>query len=89
MKIKMKEILNKIIVGFDIIQFLVASTVFIVFAGVVYSLIYVDIPTGNKEALIHVLGIIEGGVIAIVSFYFGSSKGSQKKSDTIDKLSEK
>jgi hypothetical protein len=46
----------------------------------------VAIPISNKEAVIHVLGIIEGVLTAIVFFYFGSSK-QQKKIE--DKTTEK
>lgn len=75
----MKELLKKV----DILQFMVAVTVLFVFLLVVLALIYRVIPDANKEILIHVLGIIEGAIMTLVSFYYGSSKGSQKKSDTI------
>lgn len=37
------------------------------------------IPDGNREIAIHTLGIIEGVVVTIYSYYFGSSAGSRIK----------
>lgn len=76
----MKDFLAKI----DILQFLTAVTVLFVFLAVVMALIYRAIPDSNKEILIHVLGIIEGAIMTLVSFYYGSSKGSEKRNDTIN-----
>lgn len=39
------------------------------------------IPDGNREIAIHTLGIIEGVVVTIYSFYFGSSAGSRIKNE--------
>lgn len=68
-----KEVLSKL----DMIKSGASATVMIALLMIVYALIYKAIPDANKEALIHVLGIIEGGLIAIISFYFGSSKKQQ------------
>ena len=74
----------------DTIKTSVSFAIIISFLMIVYALIYKVIPIENKEALIHVLGIIEGALISIVSFYFGSSKGSQQKQDVInDTLAKK
>jgi len=64
-------------------QFMVALTIMFVFVSIVWALISKVIPPENKEALIHVLGIVEGSVTAIVMFYYGSSKGSQKKDEAL------
>ena len=79
----MKEIIHKFLEKIDVMQFLSALVVMSVFLLVVYALIYRVIPAENKEILIHVLGIIEGAVMTIVSFYYGSSKGSQKKDELL------
>lgn len=81
MKETFKEMLSKI----DIMQFMVASVVLFVFMTIVNALIYRIIPDTNKEILIHVLGIVEGSIMTVVTYYYGSSKGSTKKTEIIDK----
>ena len=79
----MKDLLREGIVKLDIIKSLAAFTIMAALLMIVFSLIRFEIPEKNKEALIHVLGIIEGAMIAIISFYFGSSKGEQKSHDLL------
>jgi xanthosine utilization system XapX-like protein len=69
---------------FNLIKLLAAVTVMISLVAIIYALINKAIPAENKEAVIHVLGIIEGGVISIVSFYFGSSQSSQRKDELLN-----
>jgi hypothetical protein len=69
---------------FNLIKLLAAITVMISLVAIIYALINKVIPPENKEAIIHVLGIIEGGVISIVSFYFGSSQSSQRKDELLN-----
>jgi hypothetical protein len=78
----MKEFFQTQLAKLDIIKTFSAGTIMLALLLIVHALIYETIPEANKEALIHVLGIIEGGMIAIVSFYFGSSKSAEKKEDT-------
>lgn len=70
-------------------KYIVAGVVLLVFVMVVHSLSYRAIPEANKEIFIHTTGIIEGAVIAIVTYYFGSSSGSKEKSETIAKALDK
>jgi hypothetical protein len=84
----MKELFKELIRKTDFIQAIAALTALFVFVLVVFALIYVNIPVGNKEPLIHVLGIIEGTVMAIIGYYYGSSKGAHKKTDSIDKITD-
>jgi hypothetical protein len=72
----------------DRFKYVVAGVVLLVFIMVVYALAFKAIPETNKEIFIHTTGIIEGAVIAIVGYYFGSSSGSKAKSDTISKALE-
>lgn len=44
------------------------------YIGLLISLIFLDIPTENKDQLIHIEGIMEGGLLAMVSYYFGSEE---------------
>ena len=52
-----------------------------VFAFVVYSIIYLEVPEGNKEIFIHLIGIVEGVALSIFGFFFGTSDTEKKKSD--------
>ncbi len=74
-----KSFLEKI----DLLRFITAFTVMGIFFMITNALIYRQIPEGNKEILIHLLGIVEGAVMTIVGYEFGSSKGSQKKDDML------
>lgn len=51
----------------------------IVFTFVVYSIIYLEVPKGNKEIFIHLIGIVEGVALSIFGFFFGSSDKEKKR----------
>ncbi len=57
-----------------------------VFVFLVYVIVFVEIPSENSKIFYHLLGIVEGVVLSIFAYFFGSSKGSKEK-DKI--LSEK
>ena len=50
-----------------------------VFAFVVYSIIYLEVPPSNKEIFIHLIGIVEGVALSIFGFFFGTSDTEKKK----------
>jgi len=50
-----------------------------VFAFVVYSIVFLDIPESNKEIFIHLIGIVEGVALGIFGFFFGSSDVEKKR----------
>lgn len=86
----MKDIFKTIIEKVDLMRAMTAAAILLVFFMIVNALIYRVIPPENKEILIHVLGIIEGSVMTLVTYEFGSSKGSAKKDIAlIEKLEEK
>jgi len=67
----------------DIMQFFVGITVMGIFYLLIYALIYREIPEANKDMVNHAIGLVEGAVIMVVGFYYGSSKGSAKKDDAL------
>jgi hypothetical protein len=77
----MFEFFKSMILKIDGIRFITAFTMLGVFILVAYALVFIHIPTENKEVLIHLLGIVEGGVLAIVGYEFGSSKATKKLDD--------
>jgi len=66
----------------DWFQYVVGSVGLLCFVFVIYTLIFRVVPESNREMFIHLLGIIEGVVISIFSYYFGSSLGSKRKDIT-------
>lgn len=42
------------------------------FAFLVLSIVFITVPESNAELLIHTTGIVEGIVLSIVGYYFGS-----------------
>lgn len=74
--------LNKVIVPILALGVLIAT--FGLFAFVLFDKGNID-PT-RKDILIYVLGVLSAIATQIVSYYFGSSKGSNDKNDAIDKV---
>lgn len=78
----MKEPLQKpaiIRAGFGIIicgMFIAASA----------GLLYLPIPESNQSAVNILIGSLSTLIGMVFTFYFGSSEGSSRKSDTIDKI---
>lgn len=66
-----------------IIALIVVLASFLLF----YSLLFKDIAGVSKDILLFVLGCVSTILTQIVSYYFGSSKGSDDKSNTIHNLS--
>jgi hypothetical protein len=77
--------LNKVIVPVLALGVLLAT--FGLFAFVLFDSNTVD-PT-RKDILIYVLGVLSAIATQIVSYYFGSSKGSNDKNIAIDKMMNK
>jgi hypothetical protein len=63
----------------DYITYFLCVAGIIVFFFIVWHLVKEDMPDKNRELLYHTIGIIEGIIISIYSYYFGSSAGSRVK----------
>jgi hypothetical protein len=48
------------------------------FAFIIYAIVYLNIPENNKEVWIHTIGIIEGIVLSIFGYFFGSAVKENK-----------
>jgi hypothetical protein len=49
--------------------------------GLMYLMMYVEIPTGSREVIMLVIGGLLARMNDVYSFYFGSSEGSQRKTE--------
>jgi hypothetical protein len=63
----------------DYITYFLCVAGIIVFFFIVWHLVKEEMPEKNRELLYHTIGIIEGIIISIYSYYFGSSAGSRIK----------
>jgi predicted CDP-diglyceride synthetase/phosphatidate cytidylyltransferase len=51
--------------------------------GFLYLIVYLPIPGQSKDAILLVLGALLMRLADVFSFYFGSSEGSQRKTEII------
>lgn len=68
---------------FDWEHFLLAIFGIAAFCFVLVVLVYKQLPAENRELFIHVMGIIEGVVLSIYSYNFGSTRSSRSKDQII------
>jgi hypothetical protein len=59
--------------GFDLMFNLTGLTGLGAFAFIIYAIVYLQIPEGNKEVWIHLIGICEGIVLSIFGYFFGAA----------------
>lgn len=64
---------------FDFMMILTGIIGLAAFCFMLYALAFLEIPPNNKELFIHSIGIIEGVVLSIFAYYFGTSKSSSDK----------
>lgn len=68
-------------VGF---KHVIGAAMVLFFGVVIYSLAFRKIPEENREVFVHMLGILEGVIVTIITYYYGSSSGSKSKEETIN-----
>lgn len=59
-----------------------------ILAFLAWALVYVRVPPENETAMNVLLGILSTQVGIVIGFYFGSSLGSKKQADALDKMAE-
>lgn len=67
----------------------IAWVSFIGFFSILLVLMFVHIPATAKDALLIMLGTLAGIVTSITAYYYGSSSGSSRKSEIIDRMLNK
>lgn len=70
------------------IQAILALAVTAGFFTVLGILLFKDIPTTVKDLLLTLFGSLTTVLVQVYQFYFGSSKGSQEKTDVIKKVTD-
>ena len=56
------------------------------FSVLLVALLFVQLPTANKDVVVALAGLLGTSFATIVGFFFGSSRGSQAKDQTISSL---
>lgn len=64
--------------GFDFMFNLTGLIGLAAFAFIIYAIVYLSIPEGNKEVWIHTIGIIEGITLSIFGYFYGSAVKQNK-----------
>lgn len=64
--------------GFDFMFNLTGLIGLLSFAFIIYAIVYLQIPENNKEVWIHTIGIIEGIVLSIFGYFYGSAVKQNK-----------
>lgn len=62
---------------------MIAAAVMALAVAIVAGLFLLEIPGGNRDVAMVVLGVAIGWAGTVVNFHFGSSHGSQRKTDIL------
>lgn len=63
----------------DWMMILVGLLIMIAFIGCLGFVVYKPIPEGNEHIIVNAIGILEGLVLSVAGYYYGSSLGSRIK----------
>lgn len=63
----------------DYFQMFVGGMMIVTFFAAVIFIAQYEVPKSNEHIMINALGILEGAVLTIISYYYGSSLGSRNK----------
>lgn len=63
----------------DYIVWVLVIVAMSIFSFMVYSVVKGTVPAENRELIFHIFGIVEGFILSIFTYYFGSSAGSRLK----------
>lgn len=72
----------------EIFQYVLGALVVLCFFAVIVLLIIIGVPSDNKEALLLILGALIGAFSSVMGYFYGSSIGSAKKTDLMNKQNE-
>lgn len=72
----------------EIFMYGLAALATLVFLVLVIMVFIYPIPDTNKETALFLLGQFAGIVVMVYSYFFGSSKGSADKTETVNRAAE-
>ena len=72
----------------DIYQYVLGAVVVIGFFILLYILVSSEIPVSNRDLLSLVIGALIGSFATVISYFYGSSKGSAEKDIVLRKKEE-
>ncbi len=67
---------------------IVAVSIVTILGFMTWALVFVAIPTANKDALALLIGVLSSNVAMVVGFFYGSSASARQQQDTIDTLAK-
>lgn len=73
----------------EIYMYVLGALVVIAYFLTIYFLIIKEMPAGNKDLLLIVIGALVAKFGDIIAFFFNSSKSSKDKTDAINELLNK
>lgn len=85
----MEHLLKSFFWKTDWMKTIVGISIIGIFSFMVYMIFAYELSDAKETIIVHVLGIIEGMLLMIGNYYFGSSKGSQDKTEIIKQHHEK
>lgn len=53
-----------------------------------WAFVFREMPNANREPMLMLMGILSANVGQVVGFFFGTSYGSQKKTEAIERLTK-
>jgi hypothetical protein len=71
--------------GKDLFQYILGGLIVAGFFILLYLLVNAEVPEKNQGLLNLVVGALIGSFATVVSYFFGSSKGSAEKTDLLSK----
>ena len=85
----MLELIKYILSKADWMKTVVGLAFISLFSYMVYMIFTYELSEAKENIIIHILGIMEGMLLTIGNYYYGSSKGSQEKTEIIKQQNEK
>lgn len=72
----------------DWVPNVLAMSLLIGLLALTWFLLGSEVPAGNKEIIINLMGVLEGSLVTVMTFFFGSSRSSDEKSKILGRIAE-